>query len=141
ATCREQRIWLHVDAAYGGGIAIVPEERARIRGLAEADSIVVNPHKALFVPLDFSVLYTRRLDVVRDVFALTPRYLRGDAEAAELNYMDYSFQLGRRFRALKAWMVWSAMGRAGLVARVREQVRLARLFASWVASDRAFEVS
>jgi aromatic-L-amino-acid decarboxylase len=138
--CRAARVWLHVDAAYGGAMAIVPERRARMPALEDADSIVVNPHKGLFVPLDFSVLFSRRLEAVREVFTLTPRYLRGDADAGERNYMDYSLQLGRRFRALKAWMVWSAMGRDGLIARVREHLRLAERFASWVEADPMFEL-
>jgi hypothetical protein len=91
-----------VDAAYGGAIGILPEGRWAMAGVDMADSVVVNPHKWLFVPLDFSVLFTRRLDVVRDVFALRPRYLEGDASLGEPNFMDYSLQLGRRFRALKA---------------------------------------
>jgi aromatic-L-amino-acid/L-tryptophan decarboxylase len=102
--------------------------------------VVVNPHKWLFVPLDFSALYTRHPTMLRAVFSLVPEYLRGDAEQGEINYMDYGIQLGRRFRALKAWMVFSAFGESGLVARIREHIRLAKLFASWVEKDRLFEL-
>lgn len=140
AICREQKIWLHVDAAYGGALALLPEGRHLTDGMGAADSIVVNPHKWLFVPLDFSALYTRRPELLRAVFSLVPEYLRGDAEQGELNYMDYGIQLGRRFRALKAWMVFSAFGRRGLAARIREHVRLARLFAAWVTADPDFEL-
>lgn len=139
AICRKHRIWLHVDAAYGAAMALLPEGRWAMAGTDVADSIVVNPHKWLFVPLDMSVLYTRRPEMLRAVFALTPEYLRGDASANAENYMDYGVQLGRRFRALKAWMVFRAFGEDGLRARIREHVRLARLLASWIDADPDFE--
>jgi aromatic-L-amino-acid decarboxylase len=99
----------------------------------------VNPHKWLFVPLDFSALYIRHPDVLRSVFSLIPEYLRGDAAAGDtVDYMDYGIQLGRRFRALKAWMVFRAMGRDGLTARIREHCRLARRFAAMVDAESGF---
>src|SRR5919107_116844 len=141
--CASRGVWLHVDAAYGGAMALVEEGRWAMRGVGRADSVVFNPHKWLYVPLDFSALYVRRPETLRRVFSLVPEYLRGDAEraggAAE-NYMDYGIQLGRRFRALKAWFVIRAFGRRGLAARVRETRRLAQLFAGWVASDGRFEL-
>jgi aromatic-L-amino-acid decarboxylase len=140
AFCKAEKIWLHVDAAYGGAIALLPEGRHLMEGVATADSVVVNPHKWLFVPLDFSTLYTTHPHLLREVFSLVPEYLRGDAEQSEINYMDYGIQLGRRFRALKAWMVFSAFGETGLVARIREHIRLARLFATWVENDADFEL-
>jgi aromatic-L-amino-acid decarboxylase len=140
AFCKAEKIWLHVDAAYGGAIALLPEGRHLMEGVDSADSVVVNPHKWLFVPLDFSTLYTRHPQLLRGVFSLVPEYLRGDAEQSEINYMDYGIQLGRRFRALKAWMVFSAFGEMGLVARIREHIRLARLFATWVENDPEFEL-
>jgi aromatic-L-amino-acid/L-tryptophan decarboxylase len=140
AFCREEKIWLHVDAAYGGAMALLPEGRHVMEGVETADSVVVNPHKWLFVPLDFSTLYTRHPALLRDAFSLVPEYLRGDAEQGETNYMDYGIQLGRRFRALKAWMVFCAFGESGLVARIREHIRLAKLFASWVSADPDFEL-
>ena len=134
--CRAHDAWLHVDAAYGGAIAVLPERRALMAGAELADSVVVNPHKWLFVPLDFSALFTRRPQVLRAVFALTPEYLRGDATAgAAIDYMDYSIQLGRRFRALKAWTVFRSFGREGIVARIREHCRLAALLASWIDAE------
>jgi aromatic-L-amino-acid/L-tryptophan decarboxylase len=138
--CNEHRLWLHVDAAYGGAMALLPEGRYVMKGVDAADSIVVNPHKWLFVPLDFSALYVRRPELLRATFSLVPEYLRGDAEQAERNYMDYGIQLGRRFRALKAWMVIRSFGRAGLAARIREHIRLARLFASWLDADPQFQL-
>lgn len=140
AFCREEKIWLHVDAAYGGAMALLPECRHVMGGVADADSMVVNPHKWLFVPLDFSALYITRPGLLRDAFSLVPEYLRGDADEGETNYMDYGIQLGRRFRALKAWMVFCAFGESGLVARIREHIRLAKLFASWLAADPDFEL-
>jgi aromatic-L-amino-acid decarboxylase len=137
--CAERGIWLHVDAAYGGALGALEEGRWALEGTERADSIVVNPHKWLFVPLDFSALYTRHPEILRSVFSLVPEYLRGDAANGEgPNYMDYGIQLGRRFRALKAWMVFRAFGRTGIVSRIREHLRLAQLFASWVDSDKSF---
>jgi aromatic-L-amino-acid decarboxylase len=141
--CRERRVWLHVDAAYGGAMALLDEGRHLLRGVECADSVVFNPHKWLFVPLDFSSLYVRRPESLRAVFSLVPEYLRGDADRAGEtmhNYMDYGIQLGRRFRALKAWFVIRAFGREGLAARVREACRLARLVADWVEADDGFEL-
>jgi aromatic-L-amino-acid/L-tryptophan decarboxylase len=141
ALCDEHRLWLHVDAAYGGAMALLPEGRHVMKGVEAADSIVVNPHKWLFVPLDFSALYVRQPELLRATFSLVPEYLRGDAEQAERNYMDYGIQLGRRFRALKAWMVIRSFGSEGLAARIREHIRLARLFASWLDADPEFELA
>src|SRR5213078_2005066 len=137
--CREHKMWLHIDGAYGGGFAMLPEFESLAEGWNEADSIIINPHKTLFVPLDFSVLYVRDLERLRRVFTLVPEYLRGDTVEAEKNYMDYGIQLGRRFRALKAWVIWRAFGRTGMAARIREHVRLAKLFTDWIKSDDRFE--
>ena len=139
--CREGNMWLHIDAAYGGGFAIVPEYKWVSNGWELADSIVINPHKTVFVPLDFSVLYVRGLERLRRVFTLVPEVLRGDTIEGEKNYMDYGIQLGRRFRALKAWVIWRSLGRAGVVARLREQIRLANLLAEWIKQDDRFELS
>ena len=141
AICREQNVWLHVDAAYGGALALLPEHADLARKLEPADSLVVNPHKWLFVPLDFSALYTRRPELLRATFSLVPEYLRGDAERGEVNYMDYGVQLGRRFRALKAWAVFQTFGRTGLESRIREHLRLARLFAHGLAQTPGFELT
>jgi aromatic-L-amino-acid decarboxylase len=139
--CREHKMWLHIDGAYGGGFAMLPEFEWLAEGWNEADSIIINPHKTLFVPLDFSVLYVRDLERLRRVFTLVPEYLRGDTVEAEKNYMDYGIQLGRRFRALKAWVIWRAFGREGMVAFMRQHVRLAGLFADWIKIDNRFELA
>ena len=130
--CAEQNVWLHVDTAYAGPAAILPEMRNILDGTERADSVVVNPHKWLFTPFDLSVLYCRHMDVLRRAFTLVPEYLKtSDAETVR-NGMDYGIQLGRRFRALKLWMIIRYFGRLGLAARIREHCRLAQLFARWV---------
>jgi aromatic-L-amino-acid/L-tryptophan decarboxylase len=140
--CAQYQMWLHIDAAYGGGLALLPEQKSVTDGWAEADSLVINPHKMLFVPFDFSALYVRDVERLRRLFALQPEYLHlRDPAGAEINYMDYGVQLGRRFRALKAWVVWRAFGREGIAARIREHLRLAQLFASWIHEDPRFEIS
>jgi aromatic-L-amino-acid decarboxylase len=139
--CRDHEMWLHIDGAYGAGIVLLPEFKWVAAGWSEADSMIVNPHKMLFVPLDFSVLYVRDLERLRRVFALVPEYLRGDTIEAQKNYMDYGIQLGRRFRAIKAWMVFRTFGRAGIAARIREHVRLANLLAEWIRADKRFELA
>jgi aromatic-L-amino-acid decarboxylase len=139
--CREEKMWLHIDAAYGGGFAILPDYQRLREGWDMADSIVINPHKTVFVPLDFSVLYVRDLERLRRVFTLVPEYLRGDTVEVEKNYMDYGIQLGRRFRALKAWVIWRSLGRTGIIARLREQIRLARVLGDWIKADNRFELS
>lgn len=141
--CRKHNLWLHVDAAYGGALGILEEGRWVMKGVERADSIVFNPHKWLFVPLDFSALYVRHPELLRRVFSLVPEYLRGDAERADetvRNYMDYGIQLGRRFRALKAWFVIRTFGREGIKRRLREHCRLAQSVASWVKEDSRFEL-
>ncbi len=140
--CAQYQMWLHIDAAYGGGLALLPEHESVTDGWAEADSLVINPHKMLFVPFDFSALYVRDIERLRRLFTLAPEYLHlRDPAGAEINYMDYGVQLGRRFRALKAWVVWRAFGREGIAARIRDHLRLAQLFAGWIKDDPRFEIA
>jgi aromatic-L-amino-acid decarboxylase len=141
AVCQEYGAWLHVDAAYGGAAALLPETRWVMDGAELADSVIVNPHKWMFVPLDFSVLFVRQPEMLRTVFARTPEYLRGDASRGDVDYMDYGLQLGRRFRALKAWATFSAFGREGLAARIREHCRLAQVWRAWVDADGRFSLA
>jgi aromatic-L-amino-acid decarboxylase len=138
--CERENLWLHVDAAYAGSAAIVPEMRHILRGCERADSLVTNPHKWLFTPFDLSALYSRRLDVLRRAFTLTPEYLRTPEQETVRNGSDYGVQLGRRFRALKLWMILRYFGHEGLAARIREHCRLARLFAAWVEDSPDWEV-
>jgi aromatic-L-amino-acid decarboxylase len=138
SVCEEEGLWLHVDAAYGGSAAVDPGMRHVLQGCERADSLVVNPHKWLFVPMDLSVLFTRKPEVVKAAFSLVPEYLRtGDAAT---NLMDYGVSLGRRFRALKFWMVLRAYGAEGLARRIRAHVALAGLFRSWLEADPGFKV-
>jgi aromatic-L-amino-acid/L-tryptophan decarboxylase len=130
--------WLHVDAAYAGSAMVCEELRWAFEGIEHADSLVVNPHKWLFTPLDCSLLYTRRPDDLRAAFSLVPAYLRTDEEAT--NLMDYGPALGRRFRALKLWAVVRCFGREGLAAIIREHLRLARVFADWVEAEPGWEL-
>ena len=138
--CERHKLWLHVDAAYAGSIAIVPEYRELFKGWERADSIVVNPHKWLFTPFDLSVLFCRDLDSLKAAFTLIPEYLKTSEEQTVKNGMDYGIQLGRRFRSLKLWFVIRYFGREGLIHRLREHCRLARLFASWVESSSDWEL-
>jgi aromatic-L-amino-acid decarboxylase len=137
--CEAHDLWLHIDAAYGGVAAIVPSHRAILDGAARAHSLVVNPHKWLFVPFDLSVLYCRRMDLLRGAFTLVAEYLRTPEQGVARNLMDTGIQLGRRFRALKLWMVLRYFGAEGIRARLAEHMRLARIFASWVDADPHFE--
>jgi aromatic-L-amino-acid decarboxylase len=138
ARCEEAGVWLHVDAAYAGSAAVCPELRWCLDGCERADSVVVNPHKWLFTPMDCSTLWTRRPDALHDAFALVPDYLAATQGAVDLK--DFGPALGRRFRALKLWAVLRWYGAEGLRALIREHVRLAQLFASWVDADPGWEV-
>jgi len=121
AIAKREKAWLHVDAAYAGPATICPEFRWLWDGIESADSIVVNPHKWLFTPIDCSVLYTRHPDVLRETFSLVPEYLK-TTDTAEVNYMDYGLQLGRRFRALKLWFLFEHYGIAKMQSVIRQHV-------------------
>jgi aromatic-L-amino-acid/L-tryptophan decarboxylase len=136
--CADADVWLHVDAAYAGAAAVCPELRPLFAGWERADSIGVNPHKWLFTPMDCSAFFTRRPDALRDAFSLVPEYLRSSDDVVSLS--EYAIPLGRRFRALKLWAVLRWYGREGLQALIREHVRLASLFESWVEGELGWEV-
>ena len=137
---RSRGLWLHVDAAYAGAVAIDPGLRAPFAGWERADSIVVNPHKWLWTPVDASLLLSRRLDVVRDAFSLVPEYLRTVGGAGiERNYNEYTPQLGRRMRALKLWIQLRWFGLDGLRRRIRRHLELAEAFAAWVDAEPGWE--
>ena len=137
--CANEGIWLHVDAAYAGVAAMVPTHAHVLDGCDRADSIVINPHKWLFTPFDLSALYCRRMDMIRAAFALTPEYLKTAKADGVKNLMDTGIQLGRRFRALKLWMVLRHFGADGIRRRLAEHMRLAALFAGWVDAHADFE--
>jgi aromatic-L-amino-acid decarboxylase len=139
AIAREHGVWLHVDAAYAGIAAIVPEFRNLLDGVECADSLVVNPHKWMFVPMDLSVLFLKDESVVRRAFSLVPEYLT-TPEADAVNYMDYGLQLGRRFRALKLWFVLRNLGAEGIRQKLRGHIALAQEFAAWLRAEPDWEV-
>lgn len=137
---RESGVWLHVDAAYAGVAAMLPEMRWVLEGAGAADSVVVNPHKWLFVPMDLSALYVRDTALLARAFTLVPEYLRSSEQNVR-NYMDYGLQLGRRFRALKLWFVLRYFGAQRLRQLLRGHIALAQEFAQWVRDEPAWEIS
>src|SRR6266850_233303 len=138
--CGAERLWLHVDAAYAGVTAMLPECERHFAGWERADSIVVNPHKWLFTPFDLSAFYCRRMDVVREAFSLVPEYLKtAEGTAGVRNLMDSGIQLGRRFRSLKLWMMLRHFGATRLRGVLREHIRLAHEFAARVDEHPDFE--
>jgi aromatic-L-amino-acid decarboxylase len=137
--CEKQDVWLHVDAAYGGAAAILPEMRYVLDGCNRADSFLLNPHKWLFVPFDCTAFYTRKPDILARAFSLVPEYLRTPEDTTIRNFMDYGVQLGRRFRALKLWMVLRMYGVHGLQEALRGHIELAHEFTSWIDQSPDFE--
>jgi aromatic-L-amino-acid decarboxylase len=136
---KKYTLWLHVDAAHAGSAAIVPEVRPILSGVEDADSMVVNPHKWLFVPIDLSVLFTRKPEVIKKSFSIVPEYLKTDEESEVINYMDYGIQLGRKFRSLKLWFLIRYFGVEGLQKIIREHLRLGELFADLIDRHPNFE--
>jgi len=139
--CQRYRLWLHVDASYAGSAAVDPTLRWALAGCERADTLVINPHKWLFTPLDCSILYTRKPEMLKAAFSLVPEFLRsGENRSNDIpDLMDYSSVLGRRFRALKLWMVMRYFGQEGLAARIHEHVRIAQLLADWIDASPDFE--
>ena len=133
-------LWLHVDAAYAGAVAIIADRRAPFTGWERADSVLVNPHKWLFTPLDASLLLTRRMADLRSAFSLVPEYLRTlDREAPVRDYNEYQPQLGRRFRALKLWIQLRWFGLDGMRRRIERHLEMAQTFAAWIDDDADWE--
>jgi aromatic-L-amino-acid decarboxylase len=137
--CEREKMWLHVDTSYGGSAAILPEMRHVLDGCDRADSLVVNPHKWLFTPMDCSVLYTRRPDLLKRAFQYVPEFLVVSEGSDVVNLMDYGISLGRRFRALKLWFVIRHFGVEGLRSLIREHIRIARRLSEWIDADSELE--
>jgi aromatic-L-amino-acid decarboxylase len=137
--CGREKLWLHVDAAYAGIAAILPEMRHILAGCERAESFVVNPHKWLFTPMDCSALFTSRPDLLRLAFRHIADYLRVPEGESALNLMDYGVSLGRRFRALKLWFVMRSFGVEGMRSLVAEHIRLARELSAWIDADPELE--
>jgi aromatic-L-amino-acid decarboxylase len=138
--CEKYKLWLHIDAAYGGAAALLPEKRTLFNGWERADSIVVNPHKWLFTPIDCSVLYCRRSNILRQAFSLVPEYLRTSEADLVTNFMDFGVALGRRFRALKLWIVIRAFGQKKMTDVVREHIHFAEKLKKLIENDPNFEL-
>ncbi len=138
--CAKENIWLHVDAAHGGIAAAVPEMRHILDGIEKADSMVVNPHKWMFTPVDLSVFFTRKPEILKQAFSLVPEYLKTSVDTKVENFMDYGIQLGRRFRSLKLWFILRYFGTNGIADRVRDHLRLGKLFMQWINDNENFEL-
>jgi aromatic-L-amino-acid/L-tryptophan decarboxylase len=137
--CERAGVWLHLDAAYAGSAAVCEEFRWALAGAERADSIVINPHKWLFTPMDCSCVWTRRPEAFFRAFSADPEYMP-DRDADVTDLKDYGPALGRRFRGLKLWAVLRWYGREGLQELIREHVRLAQVFASWVEETPGWEL-
>ncbi|SMO52546.1 pyridoxal phosphate-dependent decarboxylase family protein [Melghirimyces algeriensis] len=139
--CKRYDTWLHIDAAYGGFWNLVPEIRTDAEDLQKGDSVVVNPHKCLYTPLEVTALFCHHRGALANSFRLVPEYLRTVKEDGSVDFMDFSLQLGRSFRALKLWWVIRSFGREGLAKRLGESVRLARWLAAQATSHPDFACS
>ena len=141
ATIAEEfHLWLHIDAAYAGSAAVSPKYHWLLEGAERADSLVTNPHKWLFTPVDLSILYCRKPEVLREAFSLVPEYLRSAQDPRALNYMEYGIVLGRRFRALKLWFILRYYGRDQIASMIEEHVRWAQELAAEIAQEPGWEV-
>lgn len=138
--CKKEKIWLHVDAAYGGVAAVIPEMRYIFNGIEKADSIVVNPHKWMFTPIDLSVFFTKKPDVLKRAFSLVAEYLKTEDSEKVQNYMDYGIQLGRRFRSLKLWFIIRYFGVEGIADRIKEHLELAQYLKKEIETNENFEI-
>ena len=140
AICRRENVFLHVDAAYGGAMALLPEERSVMAGVEDADSFLVNPHKWIFTPMDCSCLWVKDEALLRDAFSLVPSYLETKERGQARDLMDYGPALGRRFRALKLWFVIRAFGSEGIAERIRHHLELARDLSAWIQAEPGWEL-
>ena len=141
--CREQNLWLHVDAAMSGTAALCPEFRHIHQGLEFADSYAFNPHKWMFTNFDCDCFYVADRKALIQTLSVLPEYLRNQAteSGAVIDYRDWQIALGRRFRSLKLWFVIRHYGVEGLQHHVREHIRLAQQFADWIRQDERFELA
>jgi glutamate/tyrosine decarboxylase-like PLP-dependent enzyme len=131
AMCREQGIWFHVDGAYGGFAAAVPDAPDDLRGLSQADSLAVDPHKWLYAPLEAGCALVRDAETLRAAFSYHPSYYHFEERA--INFVDYGPQNSRGFRALKVWLALRHVGAAGYRQMIADDIRLSRVMAEAVA--------
>ncbi len=139
AICEMYKLWLHIDAAYAGVTAMIPEMKWITKGWKRADSVVINPHKWMFTPMDLSVYFTRKPEILKQAFSLVPEYLKTKQDNEVENLMDYGIQLGRRFRSLKLWFIIRYFGVEGLAARIKHHIELAQEFAKWIDDEKDFQ--
>jgi aromatic-L-amino-acid decarboxylase len=137
--CEKYNLWLHIDAAYAGVTAMIPEMKWITKGWESADSIVINPHKWMFTPMDLSIYFTRKPEILKQAFSLVPEYLRTTLDDEVENLMDYGIQLGRRFRSLKLWFIIRYFGVEGLAERIKNHIEFAQEFAIWIDNEKDFE--
>ncbi len=137
--CEKHNLWLHIDAAYAGVTAMIPEMKWITKGWERADSIVINPHKWMFTPMDLSIYLTRKPELLKQAFSLVPEYLRTNKDDEVENLMDYGIQLGRRFRSLKLWFIIRYFGVEGLAERIKNHIELAHELAGWIDGEKYFE--
>jgi aromatic-L-amino-acid decarboxylase len=137
--CEKYNLWLHIDAAYAGVTAMIPEMKWITKGWESADSIVINPHKWMFTPMDLSVYFTRKPEILKQAFSLVPEYLKTNKDDEVENLMDYGIQLGRRFRALKLWFIIRYFGVEGLATRIKNHIELAQELAKWIDKEKYFK--
>lgn len=140
AICKKYNLWLHIDAAYAGVTAIIPEMKWITKGWERADSIVINPHKWMFTPMDLSIFFTRKPDILKRAFSLSAEYLKTNQDSEVDNLMDYGIQLGRRFRSLKLWFIIRYFGVDGLAERIKNHINLAQDLRSWLEDENDFEI-
>lgn len=139
--CRNENIWLHVDSAHAGTAAILPEMRSiMFDGIEYADSLVINPHKWMFTPMDISLLFVKDPSILKRAFSLSAEYLKTSQDTEVINYMDYGIQLGRRFRSLKLWFILRYFGTEGLSSIIRKHIQLGQTFREWILSESEFEL-
>ncbi len=135
----KNNMWLHIDSAYAGVTAMIPEMKWITKGWNRADSIVINPHKWMFTPTDLSIFFTRKPDVLKRAFSLSAEYLKTNQDSEVENLMDYGIQLGRRFRSLKLWFIIRYFGVEGLATRIKNHIELAKEFTNWIDNETDFE--
>ncbi len=138
--CSKYNIWHHVDAAYAGSATVLPEYKYLMEGFDKVDSYITNPHKWLFTPIDTSLVFFKDPEHVKEAFSLVPEYLRTAESSETTDYMNYGIQLGRRFRSLKLWFVLQYYGQDGLINRLRDHIRIARLFETFIVENPDFEL-
>ena len=136
--CAKYNVWLHVDAAYAGTALLLPEYRYICRGIENADSLVFNPHKWMYVNFDCSLYYVKDPALLVRTFDILPEYLKTATHGTVNDYRDWGIPLGRRFRALKLWFVLRGFGLEGLRQRLREQIALNEYFAEKISQSGRF---